>query len=149
MYFKTAHKEDLQAIVRMLADDDLGYQRESYEEPLPEAYYQAFTEMETQKGNQILLAMEGEIVVGCLQLIIIPGLARMGMKRAQIEGVRVNKEFRGQGTGEALFREAIAIAKSEGCGMVQLTTDKQRKDAHRFYERLGFAASHEGMKLVF
>ncbi|MFM1653027.1 GNAT family N-acetyltransferase [Brevibacillus sp. B_LB10_24] len=148
MEFRMATKRDVKEIVRLLADDELGSKREKYEDPLPEAYYNAFSAIEDQSGNQILLVMEDEIVIGCLQLTIIPGLARLGMKRAQIEGVRVDKNYRGQKVGEALFREAIAIAKSEGCGLVQLTTDKDRKDAHRFYEKLGFTSSHEGMKLI-
>ncbi|HLR22339.1 MAG TPA: GNAT family N-acetyltransferase [Pseudogracilibacillus sp.] len=133
----------------MLADDELGSHREKYEDPLPNDYYQAFKSIESQIGNQILVATENQVVIGCLQLTIIPGLARQGMKRAQIEGVRVDGKQRGKGTGEALLKEAIAIAKSEACGLVQLTTDKQRDDAHRFYEQLGFTASHEGMKLIF
>ncbi|WP_152656536.1 GNAT family N-acetyltransferase [Oceanobacillus sp. CFH 90083] len=149
MNFRKARKEDVPAIVRLLADDELGSQRERYEEPLPDEYDQAFEEMEAQTGNQIILAMEDENIIGCLQLTIIPGLARLGMKRAQIEAVRIDKNFRGKGIGEALFKEAIAIAKDENCGLVQLTTDKLRNDAHRFYERLGFSASHEGMKLIF
>ncbi|WP_213021483.1 GNAT family N-acetyltransferase [Siminovitchia terrae] len=143
-----AKKSDLKEIVRLLADDELGSKREKYEDPLPEAYYNAFSAIESQGGNQILLVTDNEIVIGCLQLTIIPGLARLGMKRAQIEGVRVDKNYRGQKIGEALFREAITIAKSEGCGLVQLTTDKDRKDAHRFYGKLGFTSSHEGMKLI-
>ncbi|MBN8199745.1 MULTISPECIES: GNAT family N-acetyltransferase [Bacillaceae] len=149
MHFRKANEEDLQAIVRLLADDELGAKRERYEEPLPDCYYKAFKAIEVQSGNQIILAVDGQSVIGCLQLTIIPGLARQGMKRAQIEGVRVDQRHRGKRVGEALFKEAIAIAKSEGCGLVQLTTDKQRDDAHRFYNRLGFFASHEGMKLIF
>ncbi|MFD1416109.1 GNAT family N-acetyltransferase [Oceanobacillus jeddahense] len=149
MYFRKAQKADLPAIVRLLADDELGSRRERYEDPLPEEYDQAFDAIEVQIGNQILLAMEEEKVIGCIQLTIIPGLARLGMKRAQIEGVRIDKNYRGKRIGEALFKEAIAIAKTEGCGLVQLTTDKQRNEAYRFYERLGFSASHEGMKLIF
>ncbi|KAB2329522.1 GNAT family N-acetyltransferase [Cytobacillus depressus] len=148
MEFRMAKKSDLKEIVRLLADDELGSKREKYENPLPEAYYSAFSEIENQCGNQILLVIEGEIVIGCLQLTIIPGLARLGMKRAQIEGVRVDQNYRGQKIGEALFREAIKIAKSEGCGLVQLTTDKERKNAFRFYEKLGFTSTHEGMKLI-
>lgn len=148
MEFRTANVEDLQAIVRLLADDELGAQRERFEEPLPNEYYEAFTSIQSQIGNQIILAVEGQMVIGCLQLTIIPGLARRGMKRAQIEGVRVDKNYRSKGIGEKLFKEAIAIAKSEQCGLVQLTTDKQRNDAHRFYDKLGFCASHEGMKLI-
>lgn len=86
--------------------------------------------------------------IGCLQLTFIPGLARLGMTRAQIEGVRVDKAYRRKGVGEARFRHAIDSAKAYGCGLVQLTTDKKRNDAHRFYERLGFVSSHEGMKLA-
>jgi len=149
MHFRKVQKEDLRAIVRLLADDELGSGRERYEDPLPEEYDQAFDAIEAQIGNQVILALEEEVVIGCVQLTIIPGLARLGMKRAQIEGVRVDKKYRGKQIGEALFKEAIAIAKAEKCGLVQLTTDKQRNDAHRFYERLGFSASHEGMKLIF
>src|SRR5690625_7536007 len=104
--------------------------------------------MEAQVGNQIILAVENQRVIGCLQLTIIPGLARQGMKRAQIEGVRIDRNYRRKSIGERLFEEAISIAKSEKCGMVQLTTDKQRSDAHRFYEQLGFSASQEGMRLI-
>jgi len=149
MEFRMAKKSDLQEIVRLLADDELGSKRERYEDPLPEAYDHAFSAMENQGGNDILLAVENEVVIGCLQLTMIPGLARLGMKRAQIEGVRVDKDYRGKRIGEALLQEAIAIAKSAGCGLVQLTTDKDRIDAHRFYENLGFTSSHEGMKLIF
>lgn len=149
MEFRVATQDDLPSIVRLLADDELGAQRERFEEPLPMAYYEAFNEMELQGGNQIILAVENEKVIGCLQLTIIPGIARQGMKRAQIEGVRVDRNDRGKRVGEKLFEVAISIAKSKKCGMVQLTADKQRVDAHRFYEKLGFSASHEGMKLIF
>ena len=148
MEFRIANKNDLSSIVRLLADDELGSQRERFEEPLPAAYYEAFKAVELQVGNQIILAVENQRVIGCLQLTIIPGLARQGMKRAQIEGVRVDRNYRGKRIGERLFEEAISIAKSEECGMVQLTTDKHRNEAHRFYEKLGFSASHEGMKLI-
>jgi GNAT superfamily N-acetyltransferase len=87
-------------------------------------------------------------IVGCLQLTFIPGLARHGMTRAQIEGVRVIRDHRGRGVGEALFRHAIDLARGHGCGLVQLTSDKTRPDAHRFYERLGFVDTHVGMKLA-
>lgn len=148
MECRIANKNDVHSIVRLLADDELGSQRERFEEPLPAAYYEAFNAMESQVGNQIILAVENQKVIGCLQLTIIPGLARLGMKRAQIEGVRVDRNYRGKKVGEQLFKKAISIAASENCGMVQLTTDKQRSDAYRFYEKLGFSASHEGMKLI-
>lgn len=149
MHFRSAVKTDLQELVAMLADDPLGAKREKSEEPLPVVYLDAFQAMEAQAGNRILLAEDEGVLVGFLQLTIIPGLARMGMKRAQIEGVRIKREFRGQGCGEALLKKAIAIAGEEGCGLVQLTSDKGRQDAHRFYEKLGFEASHDGMKLIF
>jgi ribosomal protein S18 acetylase RimI-like enzyme len=146
--FRAATGADLPAIVRLLADDDLGAAREQYADPLPPAYREAFDAMQAQGGNDYLLAeLDGEIA-GCLQLTVIPGLSRRGMRRAQIEGVRVDARFRGRGVGEALFRHAIERARVAGCGLVQLTTDKARPDAMRFYERLGFAASHEGMKLA-
>lgn len=148
MKFRKANKEDIHSIVRLLADDELGAQREHFAEPLPEVYYDAFSAIESQIGNQIIVATENEQVIGCLQLTIIPGLARQGMRRAQIEGVRIDRAYRGRQIGEKLFEEAISIARTEKCGMVQLTTDKQRDDAHRFYEKLGFLASHEGMKLM-
>lgn len=148
MEFRNATAEDLTAIVRLLADDELGATRERFEEPLPDVYREAFTEIESQKGNQIIVAIDEGKVIGCLQLTMIPGLARAGMKRALIEGVRVDSAYRGKKIGEKLFEKAISMAKIENCGMVQLTTDKQRRDAHRFYEKLGFEASHEGMKLL-
>ncbi len=148
MKFRMAKEKDVKQIVRLLADDELGAGREQYADPLPEVYGNAFAAIEKQEGNQILLAVEEETVIGCLQLTMIPGLARMGMKRAQIEGVRIDKKYRGKQIGEALFQQAIAIAKEESCGLVQLTTDKARADAHRFYEKLGFTSSHEGMKLM-
>lgn len=98
-------------------------------------------------GNRVLVAVEGDAVLGCLQLTIIPGLSRRGTCRGQIEGVRVAHAARGKGIGELLLKDAIARARAAGCGLVQLTTDKARGDAHRFYLRHGFVASHEGMKL--
>ncbi|WIV21041.1 GNAT family N-acetyltransferase [Paenibacillus polygoni] len=148
MEFITATVEHLPAIVRLLADDKLGASRERYEKPLPKEYFLAFAKIEQQIGNSIIVAMDQDEVVGCLQLTIIPGISRLGATRGQIEGVRIDKDYRGKGVGESLFRYAINEAKTIGCEMIQLTTDKKRKDAHRFYERLGFVASHDGMKLI-
>ncbi|MBL8671054.1 MAG: GNAT family N-acetyltransferase [Alphaproteobacteria bacterium] len=146
--FRAATAADLPAIVRLLADDELGAKRERYADPLPREYIDAFAAIERQHGNSVIVATLDGRVVGCLQLTFIPGLARLGMARAQIEGVRIDRSQRGEGLGEAMFRHAIALAKAQGCGLVQLTTDKSRPDAHRFYERLGFVASHAGMKLA-
>ena len=147
MDFRMASEEDLQEIVSMLADDELGKTRETVSHLIEEKYIQSFRDIEAQAGNQILLATENDAITGCLQLTFIPTLARGGQKRAQIEGVRVHKSHRGKGVGRALFEEAIRLAKEAGCGIVQLTTDKRRGGAHAFYEKLGFEVTHEGMKL--
>ncbi|WP_152393385.1 GNAT family N-acetyltransferase [Paenibacillus guangzhouensis] len=148
MEIRTALLSDLEGIVRLLVDDELGISRERFEIPIPQAYIDAFSAIEKQIGNSIIVAIDNKKVIGCLQLTFIPGLARFGMTRAQIEGVRVDKLYRRKGIGEALFRHAIDSAKAYGCGLIQLTTDKKRDEAHRFYERLGFVSSHEGMKLA-
>jgi len=144
---RIATEADLPGIVRLLADDDLGRGRERYEDPLPPAYVDAFRAMQRQGGNDFLVADAAGQVVACLQLTIIPGVSRMGATRAQIESVRVDRSQRGRKLGEALIRHAVDRARAAGCSLVQLTTDKVRADAHRFYERLGFKATHEGMKL--
>ena len=148
LVIRTARRGDVPAIVRLLADDPLGAGRECYVEPLPESYWAAFDAMAAQGGNEILVAERAGAVVGCLQLTFIPGLARLGMMRAQIEGVRVAAGERGMRVGERLVEAAVARSREAGCGLVQLTTDRSRPDAHRFYERLGFVASHIGMKLT-
>lgn len=144
---RTARRDDVVAVVRLLADDVLGAQRERVEEPVAPVYLQAFDEMAAQPGNTLLVAVRGDEVVGCLQLTITSGLSRMGMRRAQLEAVRVSAGHRGSGIGEQLVTEAVARAQAAGCGLVQLTSDVTRVDAIRFYERLGFQATHVGMKL--
>ncbi len=144
---RPARRAELPRIVRLLADDPLGAQRESPDDPLPDCYGAAFDGIADDPNNELAVALEGDEVIGCLQLTFIPGLSRRGMTRAQIESVRVAGSARGSGIGRALFDWAIARARAEGCGLVQLTTDKQRPDALRFYESLGFVGSHEGMKL--
>jgi GNAT superfamily N-acetyltransferase len=145
---REARRGDVAAIVALLADDPLGQSREENTDPLPPSYFRAFDEIAAQRGNLLLVADMDGCVIGSLQLTMIPGLTRRGMKRGQIEGVRVASSQRGHGLGERLIRHAIAIARAEGCGLVQLTTDKSRPDAHRFYEGLGFVATHLGMKLT-
>ena len=152
MIIRTAEREDIAAIVALLADDQLGATRETPGDPPADCYLAAFEAMAAQGSNRYLIALDEQegrpgSVVGCLQLTMIAGLSRRGMTRAQIEGVRVAASHRGAGVGEALMRHAIEQARAAGCGLVQLTTDKRRPDAHRFYDRLGFVASHEGMKL--
>ena len=144
---RPARREDLPAVVALLADDPLGRQRETPGEPQDPAYDAAFEAMTRQGGNELIVADDAGVIVGCMQLLILPGLSHRGMIRAQIEGVRVGAGKRGQGLGEALIRHAIDRARAADCGMVQLTTNLSRSDAHRFYARLGFVHSHAGMKL--
>ncbi len=148
MIIRHATAHDVPAIVRLLADDPLGATREQDTDPLPDAYWTAFAAMEAQAGNTLLVSVRHDDIVGCLQLTMIAGLSRLGATRAQIEGVRVAAAHRGEGIGEALIQDAIARARAAGCALVQLTTDATRVDARRFYERLGFEATHLGMKLA-
>lgn len=145
---RNATAADLSAVVALLADDVLGATRERPENPLPRPYRDAFDAMSKQGGNHLLVACNhhGQ-VVGCLQLLILPHISLMGSSRAQIEGVRVAQSHRSQGLGQILFEEAIKRAQEAGCGMVQLTMNADRTDAKRFYESLGFKASHIGFKL--
>ena len=145
--FREARREDLSAIVAMLADDPLGAVRERFEDPLPEAYLRAFDTIERDAHQLLIVADRAGKVVGVLQMTFIPSLTWQGSTRALIEGVRVASGQRGLRIGEALVQEAIARARMHGCAIVQLTTDRSRTDAHRFYERLGFRATHVGMKL--
>ena len=143
--FRTARREDVPAIVALLADGALGAKREKTSDPA--VYAAAFEAVEASPDNEIIVGELDGAIVACLQLTVIPGLGRSGALRAQIEAVRVASSTRGMGLGDRLMREAIDRARDRGCGLVQLTSDKERVDAHRFYERLGFVASHEGMKL--
>jgi ribosomal protein S18 acetylase RimI-like enzyme len=144
---RAAVRAEVPAIVALLADDPIGSGREQNTDPLPDAYWEAFDDIAAQPGNFLLVAEAGGAIVGCLQLTVIPSLSRAGAKRGQIEGVRVGSHWRRGGIGEALIRHAIELARDAGCGLVQLTSDASRADARRFYERLGFVASHIGMKL--
>lgn len=144
MILREARAGDVAAIVELLADDGLGRGREAPGDP---AYAAAFRRMREQPGNLCLVAEDAGAIVGCLQLTIIHGLSRRGASRAQIEGVRVAAGRRGTGLGRAMLAEAIERARAAGCSLVQLTTDRRREDAHRFYEGLGFRATHLGMKL--
>jgi GNAT superfamily N-acetyltransferase len=145
--FRTATIDDLPAIVRMLSDDFLGEQREAYEDPLPESYLRAFAEIDGDPNNELIVAEVAGKVVGTLQLTFTPSISFRGGKRATVESVRVDKELRGKGIGREMMLWAIDRAKEAGCISMQLTTNSERTDAHRFYQQLGFTASHIGMKL--
>ncbi|MFK7970170.1 MAG: N-acetyltransferase family protein [Bacteroidia bacterium] len=150
MTFRKAQRPDVPTIVSMLAHDKLGSLREDYKDPLPEQYYDAFEQISADP-NQALTVVEDEhgAIIGTLQLSFIRYLTYQGGTRAQIEAVRIREDLRGQGIGEKMFRWAIEEAKRRGAHLLQLTTDKKRPEALKFYEKLGFKASHEGMKLHF
>ncbi len=145
MIIRTATRADLDAIVGLIVDDMLGGSRDV--PAVDAAYEKAFADIEADPRNEMIVGEDDGVVVACLQITYIPGLGRHGAERSLIEMVRVSSERRGQGLGQELMTWAIEQAKARGCGLVQLTSDKRRADAHRFYERLGFEASHEGMKL--
>jgi ribosomal protein S18 acetylase RimI-like enzyme len=152
LHFRRAAADDLAAIVGLLADDGLGRGREDPQVPLNRGYVEAFAAIDADPNQLLVVATEdaapGGAVIGYLQLTLIPGLSRLGQWRGQIESVRVAASHRGRGIGRAMFAWTIARCRERGCGLVQLTTDKTRADARRFYEGLGFVASHEGMKLA-
>jgi GNAT superfamily N-acetyltransferase len=145
--FRLAKRGDLPSIVRMLADDDLGSQRERYEDPLPESYYVAFEQIERDANHELSVAELNGEVIGTLHLMFLPSLSFQGGLRAQVESVRVDKLYQGQGIGSDMLKWSIERARKRGAHVVQLTTHLSRTDAHRFYERLGFKGSHLGMKL--
>lgn len=146
--FRKASSADLPEIIALLADDPLGAAREVAFGAVDQAYHEAFAAIEAD-GNQLLAVAldDDDRVIGCLQLSFIPGLSRKGMWRGQIESVRIAADHRGNGLGAAMIEWAVEQARARGCGLLQLTSDKRRPDAIRFYEKLGFVASHEGLKL--
>ena len=149
MIIRQATINDLPHIVKLLAHDSLGKQRECYQEPLPESYMKAFSEINAGINNFLAVMEDNGAIIGTLQLTFIPYLTYKGGKRALIEGVRIDESYRGKGIGKQLIEWAIEKSRQQGCHMVQLTTDKKRPDALEFYKKLGFIASHEGLKLFF
>lgn len=146
---RKAERHDLAPIVQLLADDLLGQSRETLNEPLPIHYAAAFERIEGDPNQFLAVMVDGDTVVGTVQLSFIPGLSRQGATRGQIEAVRIAADRRSEGLGEQLIEWAISQCRERGCALVQLTTDRRRADAHRFYERLGFEATHVGYKLEF
>lgn len=142
---RAAVAEDIPAIVGMLADDPLGARRESPDDLAP--YLSALERLSADPHQRLVVAVREGRVVGTLQLSIIPGLSRRGATRSIIEAVRIHADERGGGLGTRFIEWAIDESRREGCQLVQLTSDQSRTDAHRFYERLGFTASHVGFKL--
>jgi ribosomal protein S18 acetylase RimI-like enzyme len=146
---RPARREDVAAIVAMLADDRLGSARERVEDPLPAAYYEAFARVERDENLQLVVAESEGRVVGCLQLAILPGISSQGGMRGLLEDVRVASDCRSRGIGEQLVQWAVTEAKARGCNLVELLTHQTRTDAQRFYKRLGFTSSHVGMTVRF
>ncbi|MBB4480867.1 GNAT family N-acetyltransferase [Rhizobium etli] len=145
--FRLARQSDLAAIIGLLADDDLGSTREIVSHPIDARYLSAFAAIEADANQMLAVASDADNqVVGCLQLSFIPGLSRTGMWRGQIESLRIARDLRGSGLGSEFIGWAIAQCVERGCGLVQLTSDKTRAGSIRFYEKLGFVASHEGLK---
>jgi ribosomal protein S18 acetylase RimI-like enzyme len=149
LIIRPARRDDIAAIVAMLADDHLGRARERIEQPLPPAYYDAYERVASDSNFELVVAEEAGIVVGCLQLCILPGLSSQGASRALIEDVRVASSRRSRGIGEQLVQWAVGRARARGCKLVELLTHNTRVDAQRFYERLGFSRSHIGMTIRF
>lgn len=149
LVFRKAQPKDVAKIVAMLADDELGKQREQNTNPLPDSYIQAFQKINSDPNQELIVVEVDDEIIGTLQLTFIPYLTYQGGIRSQIEAVRIKKEKRGSGIGEQLFEWAISRAQERGAHVLQLTTDKKRPDALRFYEKLGFISTHEGMKMHF
>ncbi|MEW1890242.1 MULTISPECIES: GNAT family N-acetyltransferase [unclassified Streptomyces] len=143
---RRATADDLAEIVALLADDPLGAQRESPDDLAP--YRAALRRLADDPNQHMMVAVREERVVGTLQLTLIPGLSRRGSTRSVIEGVRIHADERGSGLGTRLIQWAVDESRRQGCQLVQLTSDTSRTNAHRFYERLGFVASHVGFKLA-
>ena len=146
---RRARRDDVGAIVGMLADDALGRARERIEDPLPASYFDAFDRVDRDPNLALVVAEEQGRVVGCLQLCILPGLSSQGASRALIEDVRVASDHRSRGIGEQLVQWAIGEARARSCKLVELLTHHTRADAQRFYERIGFQRSHVGMTIRF
>jgi len=147
--FNLAESSHLESIVRLLADDPLGEKRERFKTPLPRAYFKALDNILNAPNQELMIVTLADEVVGTFQLSFIQYLTYQGGIRAQLEGVRVSKNFRDKGIGAEILEFCIARSKQKKAHLLQLTTDKARPDAIRFYKSFGFVASHEGMKLHF
>ncbi len=146
--YRSAQKNDLEALIEMLANDELGNQREDASMPINMKYSAAFERIVQDPNNELIVVEYQQHVIGMLQLTFIPYLTHIGSWRCLVESVRIHHHYRSKGIGEQMFQWATTRAKQRHCRLVQLTSDKQRPDAIRFYEKLGFIASHEGFKLA-
>ena len=147
--FRKASLKDLIEIVKMIADDELGMQRENYQMPLPQEYLSAFENINSDHNQELIVVESHGEIIGTLQLTFIQYLTYQGGIRAQIEAVRIRSDKRGEGIGKSMFVWAIHRAKERKAHVLQLTTDRKRPNAIQFYEDLGFKSTHEGMKMHF
>lgn len=147
MFFRKATRNDLPFIVEMLANDKLGKLREAYTDPLPDSYHRAFDAIDADPNQELIVADNGNEIIGTMQITFTPGLTYQGSIRATVEAVRVKENMTGQGIGQQMIEWAIARARERKAHIIQLTSNKQRPDAIRFYEKVGFIASHEGLKM--
>lgn len=148
LIFRSATSADLPAIIALLADDELGRLREVVSPVLDSRYVEAFRAIEADANQRLIVVVADGAIIGTMQLSFVPGLAQTGAWRGMVEAVRVASALRGRGIGQRMFEWAIGEFRSKGCRIVQLASDKSRPDAHRFYEKLGFRATHEGYKLI-
>ena len=148
LHFRRATRADLEAIVAMFADDELGRLREDASLPLNQKYTAAFENIEADRNQYLLVTEQAGELIGFLQITFIPTLSRLGSTRAQVESVRVASNLRGQGIGTRMMEEVIRICREHGCYLIQLTTDMKRQKTRQFYESLGFETTHHGMKLM-
>jgi ribosomal-protein-alanine N-acetyltransferase len=147
--FREACLSDLEAIIALLFDDQLGQMREDISSPLPNSYLEAFAKICSDPNNELIVAEVEQKIVGVMQITYLYHLTFQGSKIAHIEGVRIQKEHRKRGIGKKMFQWAFERIKNHGCQRIQLMSDKRRNEAHQFYEHLGFSATHEGLKLFF
>lgn len=146
MEYREARKDDLPDIIHLYCDDGLGSTREMLSDPVDDVYLKAFADIEKDPNNRLYVIEDQGNVIGTMQYTVIAHINRSGRKRAQVESVHVHRDYRGKGIGQKFMAFAEDMAKQDGCGIIQLTTDKTREDAHRFYLSLGFTDSHIGMK---
>ena len=144
---RKARQDDVPVIVRLLANDPLGKLRESCQDPLPEQYYSAFNTIDADKNNYLIVVVHDNKIIGTTQLTILTHLTYQGGKRGQIEAVRIDESYRGHGIGRLMIEWCINKSRELSCHLVQLTMDKKRSNTGEFYKKLGFVASHEGLKL--
>ncbi len=146
LVFREAEEHELLTLIKLFADDKLGSQREDVSTPINERYITAFNKIQADPNNEIIVATRNDRIIGMMQLTYIPSLGIMGAKRSIIGGVRVQRQLRGQGLGTKLIEWGINRSKDKGCNFVQITSDKKRPEAIRFYKKLGFKDTHEGLR---